>query len=91
MKYYIFSIDKAGNYRLVRTVPASYRLCHAVILAAVNEGHEIFSHAGEVVGRNGYPVNPSPELQAALNSAGVLAYVTNSDEREVATAAGIPF
>jgi len=42
----------------------------AAILAGKRAGEEIFVHDGHTVGRDSFPVSPSPELAAAMQRAG---------------------
>lgn len=63
----------------------------ARILATKKDEEEIFVHEGQTVGRDYFPVNPSPELAAAMKKAGwEKCYAPRREERAEAERHGVP-
>lgn len=63
----------------------------ARILATKKADEEVFAHEGLTVGRDYFPVKPSPELAAAMRKAGwTKCYAPRSEERAEAERHGVP-
>lgn len=88
---YVFKMRADGQYTCGCVMAGRSVENVARILATKRDGEEIFVHEGETVGRDYFPVNPSPELAAAMKRAGwTKCYAPRNEERAEAEKHGVP-